>query len=158
MSKKLNKYMVQTCVPSLVVINPDDEISVATDDFRKFGIDVEVLVLDTKQLILEDFRNLCFFRDEVQLMNTQDLTTWNSIRWYESTFSYEPNTAVNQEDEEDEENEIIVLRMIDVEHKNFVEIRFKKDVVSIKITCKVEFKIPTLIWPGKNTLDSFMNT
>jgi hypothetical protein len=155
---------------SMIVRNPDESLDIATDSSREFGIDVDVPVLDIRPSQFEDhsFRwdKLCFIRDEVELYKTtcdsiinkedreeieqqnienlmillkrdlaklfrikiEDVSTWQSIEWYEPTFFYQQHD--------------IVLRTFDEEHRNFLEIRFKQDVIHVKIRCDVEFEIP----------------
>jgi hypothetical protein len=61
-------------------------------------------------------------------ISIEDVSKWNSIEWYTPTFSYQQHD--------------IVLTTFDEKHANFLQIRFKQDVVHVKITCEVEFQIP----------------
>jgi hypothetical protein len=170
MSNYFNQYTVQTCAPCKVVIHPDGALDVATYSSREFGTDVDVPVLDIRASQYQDtsFRwdEVCFIRNEVdeykrtceriingednddikqhnietlmQLLRVdleklfrisiEDVSKWNSIEWYTPTFSYQQHD--------------IVLTTFDEKHANFLQIRFKQDVVHVKITCEVEFQIP----------------
>ena len=99
------------------IINKEDNDYIEQHNIETL---MQLLKLDLEKLFQISIEDVSKWQEAV--------SKWNSIEWYTPTFSYQQHD--------------IVLTTFDEKHANFLQIRFKQDVVHVKITCEVEFQIP----------------